>query len=192
MIRYRKIIIGIGAFILLVCSVLKIYDINKTFPNTEDKAYRTGEETRYKGLKLTVGDVEIYTTKEFIEKYPNVQSEFDFLGDNYLDSLNYSYVIANITVENDTENIIKSGKIDRITSWVIETDMKGNGMDMFSFMALNPDSDGSFAAGEKQELKLPFYVSEEWTEYEKIKKEDIKIVFSYYPTKSYILYEGEK
>ena len=143
-------------------------------------------------MKLTVGDVEIYTTKEFIEKYPNVQSEFDFLGDNYLDSLNYSYVIANITVENDTENIIKSGKIDRITSWVIETDMKGNGMDMFSFMALNPDSDGSFAAGEKQELKLPFYVSEEWTEYEKIKKEDIKIVFSYYPTKSYILYEGEK
>ena len=185
---YKKIIIGIAALELLSCSAYMIYNVNSVFPNADSKAYRTGDVTRYRGLKLTVGEVGIYTQEELEEKYPdvkNIDSSFQYDG-------NGNYVIANITLENDTDETVELGKLGSVTGWVIETDMYGNGMSYFTFLELNPSYGGqSFSKGQKQELILPFHLGEEWITYDKLTQEDIKIIYSFYPTKAYILHEGK-
>lgn len=184
---YKKIITGIVVFMLLICSAYMIYNVNSVFPKADSKAYRTGDETRYRGLKLTVGEVEIYTQEELEEKYPaikNINPEFKNVGVN-------NYVIANITLENDTDETIELGKFGSVTSWVIETVLYGNGINYFTFLELNPSYSTSFSTGQKQELILPFCVGEGWATYDELMQGNIKIIYSFYPTKVYILYEGK-
>ena len=180
MMYYKKIIIGAAVLIFFAFSVFMIYNVNSVFPNAEDKAYRTGDEIRYRGLKLTVGEIEVWTQEEFQEKYHAIQKN---------DS-DCNYVIAKITLENDTDKIIKFGKFGSVTHWVIETGINGNGMDQLLFIELNPSYATSFSSGQKQELILPFYLSEEQITYYELMQEDKKIIYSFYPTKAYILHEG--
>lgn len=189
MMRCKKIIIGTAAVIFLVVSVFMIYNVNSVFPNTEDEAYRTGDETRYRGLKLTVGEIGVYTEEDAVEKYPAIEDAQFYEG---TDKGRYNYVIAKIVLENDTDETVTFGKFGSVGDWAIEAGLNGNGMDMFIFLALNPTYHKSFLSGDKQELILPFGISKEWITYEELKKEDIKIIYSFYPKKIYILYEGDK
>lgn len=187
--RYKKIIIGIAVTVFLICSVFMIYNVNSVFPNTDDKAYITGDETRYRGLKLTVGEIGVYTREEFIKKYPAGAGNYGPISE-YTEG--HNYVVANITLENDTDETISIGKFGTVTLWQIEADLNGNGISYGKFMVLNPTYSVSFPSGTKQELILPFVIAEEWNTYEELKQSDIKIIYSFYPTKSYILYEGEE
>lgn len=188
MMRYKKIIIGTVALLFLAVSVFMIYNVNSVFPNTEDKAYRTGDETRYRGLKLTVGEIEVYTEEEAVEKYPAIKDTQLYETDKG----KFNYVIANITLENDTDDVITFGKFGSVGQWCIEAGLEGNGMSYFDFLALNPTYHKSFSVGDKQDIILPFTLSKKWITYEELKKEDIKIIYSFYPEKIYILYEGKK
>lgn len=184
---YKKIIIGIVSLVLLACSAYMIYNVNSVFPNADCKAYVTGDETRYRGLKLTVGDIEIYTQEELEEKYPavkNINPEFENVGAG-------NYIIANITLENDTDETVQLGKLGSVTGWAVEKDMYGNGISYFTFLELNPSYGTSFSSGQKKELILPFRIGEEWVAYDELIQGDIKIIYSFYPTKAYILYEGK-
>ena len=186
MMHYKKTIIIAVVLIFFVFSAFMIYNVNTAYPGAEEKAYRVGDVTRYKGLKLTVGNVEIYKEEELTEKYPETKSELD--NDN--SSIRCNYIVANITFENDTNETITFGKLDYVAYWVIETDMSGNGASLL-FTKLNPDYKKSFSVGEVQKLKIIYSIPEDWTSYEKLQQVDKKIVFSYYPTKSNILYEHE-
>lgn len=186
--RYKKIIIVVVVLVFFLVSIFMIYNINTVFPSAVEKAYRVGDTTRYKGLKLTVGDVEIYTEEEIMEKYPDIQSGLE--KERYVNDKS-TYIIANFTLENDTDEAVSFGKLDHILYWVIETNMDRNGASPL-FFQLNPEFDSSFSSGEVQEIKLLYQISEVWTSYEEIIHSDKKIVFSYYPTKSYLLYKGEK
>lgn len=187
--RYKKIIIGIAVTAFLICSGFMIYNVNSVFPNTDDKEYMTGDETRYKGLKLTVGETGVYTREEFIKKYPAGAENYGPIPE-YTEE--HNYVVAEIILENDTDETVSIGKFSTVTFWQIEADFNGNGMDYGKFMVLNPTYSLSFQSGTKQELILPFMIPEEWISYEKLKQSDIKIIYSFYPTKCYILYEGEE
>ena len=188
MIRYKKIIIGIIVLALFSCSVFMIYNVNSVFPNTDEKIYRTGDETRYRGLKLTVGEMNIYTEDEFAEKYPDTKDINEMF--NYENAKNY--VVVNITLENDTDENIQFGKFGSVTGWVVETCMNANGIDNFVFSVLNPSYSRLILSGAKKEIILPFEIPEEWATYDELRESDKKIIYSLYPTKSYILLEGEE
>lgn len=184
---YKKIVIGVVILAALLCSAFMIYNVNSVYPGAVDKPYRTGDETRYRGLKLTVGEIEVYTKEEFEEKYPDVKN----ISSEFQNSSACNYVTAKIILENDTDETIKFGKFGAVTGWVVEAAVHGNGMAYMEFLTLNPSYSTSFSGGQRQELILPFSFSEEWITYDELKQEDIKIIFSFYPTKSYILYEGK-
>lgn len=70
--------------------------------------------------------------------------------------------------------------------------MIGLGSDLEVFLALNPDYSSSIPAGEKMELKIAYCILNEYMTLEEIQNTDIKIVYSYYPTKNYFFYPAEE
>ena len=59
-------------------------------------------------------------------------------------------------------------------------------------MMLNPEYTGSFEAGAELEVKLVYPIADRYLSWEKLNNSDIKIIYSYYPTKNYILYEAKR
>lgn len=189
---YKKIIIAVTALIFFIVSGFMIYNVNTDYPNAEEKAFKVGEVTRYKGLKLTVGELEIYTEKELIEKYEDTNIAEQIIKGN-LDAAESTYIIANVTLENDTDETITFGKLDSLGYWIIEVGMTSNGTLNFQYV-INPNWDSlkSYSVGEVQNVKLLYCLTKNKISYDQIKQSDVKIIFSYYPTKNYLLYEGEK
>ena len=187
--RYKKIIAGVVILILFICSVFMIYNINSVFPNSDDKVFRTGDVTRYRGLKLTFGEIGVYTKDEMIEKYPAAANNYFPVSDDTDDN---NYVIAIITLENDTEETISFGKFGSVTGWAAEAGLNSNGSDYNKFIVLNTTYSSTFLSGAKQEIILPFAFPKYWITYDELKKEDIKIIYSFYPSKCFVLYEGKK
>lgn len=196
MMSYKKIIIAVPILIFFAVSVFMIYNVNSVYPNAEEKAYREGDVTRYKGLKMTVGEVEIYTEDELIEEYADIDINGKLTTEGYIVEGEHisegTYIIVNITLENDTDETITFGKLDDIYYWITEVGMTANSTFLRLFFEINPVIYSSFSAGDVQEMKLLYRMDERNISYEQLKQNDIKVVFSYYPTKEYLLYEGEK
>jgi hypothetical protein len=185
--RYKKIIIFIIILLWIAGSAAQIWRINSLYPNPEEKPAVKGESVLYKGLTLTAGDVEVYTWEELQEVYPDWQGGF-FIQDEESTLEQYNYIIFNITLTNETEEKISFGK-EGTDMWVMESGLVHNGSDYFAYMSLNPHIMGQFEPGDTETLKLPYSILREYKSIDELKSDGIKLVYSYYPTKNYILYQ---
>lgn len=173
------------AVVALISGILMIYQVNQTYPNPQHEVIRPGEIAKYKGLVLYAGNIEVYETGEVKTVYTDVDEEL-FEEDAY-------WVIINVELENQTEEEIKLTK-ERLTDWRLEAGVHMNGISAGAFMQLNPDFHSDWKAGEKQSVKLPFSIWKKSLEQtgQVMKETDIMLVYSYYPTKNYILYEAKE
>lgn len=191
--RYRKWVILIVCLLLFGVWAYFVYDVNERFSNPENRIVEQGQTASYKGLTIAPGEVEILSYQEMVERYPDFDSTYDEMGEEAEETIHemahYHYILVHLSIENPTDEKISFGK-ESITLWPIEVGVQGNGMDPFMLMYFNPGYDGSFTAHEKMDMILPYTIYTEYLTLEEIKKEDIRVVYSYYPTKNYIFYEG--
>lgn len=201
MTRFKKMILIV--FCLLVLGSAggvwgyMVYMVNQNFPAAENIAITEGEEGRYKGLRLTAGEMEIYDYEEAVSKYPALISSYDSMeteGTAVLEDMkNYYYVFVHMNIRNTMNQTLDFGK-ESILYWPIEVgSVISNCMDMFQFTQLNPMYSRSFDENEELDMVLPYAIYKEYISLEDLKQSEIKIVYSYYPTKNYMLYqEAEK
>lgn len=182
MIRYKRIILIVLIALLFGLWGYLVYDMNVRYPNPEEKILRNGEQTLYKGLTLTAGDISVYSRKELEERY-------DYAG---VESTDGTYILAEVTLENNTEDkIFLSG--DQPLYWVAEIGyLCCNGINMGLSQFFKTDYNIMLNPGESTELILPYYIFNINGTYDQIKKEEIRIVYSYYPTKNYIVLEPQE
>lgn len=184
MIRYKKLAGIILVVILFLIWGYFVWDMNVRYPNPEEKVLRPGEQALYQGLTLYAGDIEVYTREEFEELY-----EYSSGSDE-----NGTYIVAEAVLENNTEETIALSE-NQPLYWVVEVGYKcHNASEYVSFQILNKEysSITVLKPGDVMELKIPYYINPIAATYDVIRKEDIRIVYSYYPTKNYILLNGQE
>lgn len=193
MIRSKKLIMILMILLIFGIWVYMVYDVNHRFPNPVNIACEPGETAGYKGVTLTAGEIEIFSYDEALEHYPSLADAYKSLGTDSTDSSenarNYSYVLVHVCLENTTDNTISFGK-ESIILWTMEAGTHQNGTDFFQFTILNPEYRGSVAAHETIDLILPYGMSLNYMSLEELKSSDIRIVYSYYPTKNYLYYQS--
>lgn len=184
--------IGIlGVAVLLAVWAYFTYDVNHRFPNPKNISIESGESTNYKGIKITPGEIEIYDYDGLIKQYSQLEMLY-YIMDYEQESAKDSYFfLVPITMENPTTEPWSIGK-ESIVMWVLETGTTHNGVDYSSFSELNPDYDGNLEPGESQEITLAFSIHKEYMTRQEAMKWDKKIIYSYYPTKNFLYYPGEK
>ncbi len=191
--RCKKVMIGCIVLLVFCIWGYFVYRVNAEYPNPKHKAYEAGDVTQYKGLNLTVGSAEVYSYGEFVNAYPQVKSAYDKFGEQggalRNDMMKYNIVVAHATLENPSDRTIDLGK-ERVTSWKLEVENESNGCSQFEFDVLNPTYSTTVKAHEKQDVIFVFSLLDEFLTLEELKCEDVKIVFSYYPTKSYMLFKA--
>lgn len=184
MIKYRKPAGIILSIILILVWGYFVWDVNVRYPNPEEKIIRPGETGLYKGLNFQAGNINIYTKSEFEKLY-------DFSSGEDEDG---TYIVAEAVFENKTEETIVLSE-DQPLYWPVEVGyQRGSNIEYGSFQALNRNYSGNtvLKPGEKMEVSLTFYIHQSALAYDEIKREDIRIVYSYYPTKNYILLNGQE
>lgn len=184
--RYKKMLAVILPLICIAC-IAAIYNVNYVYPMPKDIFYTEGETAVYKGLDITIGELELYQNEQVQTVYPEIYSGFDSSGKD----TDTNIIIANIKIKNTTDRKISLGK-ESITIWPVEAGYVGNGIDLSCFMMLNPEYTGSFEAGTELEVKLVYPIADRYLSWEKLNNSDIKVIYSYYPTKNYILYEAKR
>ena len=172
-----------------------VYQVNANYPAAKNIAITEGEEGRYKGLRITPEGLEICSYEEAVDKYPELVSSYSSLDDEGTSLTGemdlYNYVFVHIKIRNTMDTKLSMGK-ESILYWPIEVNgIESNCMDMFQFTQMNPSYSRTFEAGKEIELILPYAIYKEHVSLEELKKSELKIVYSYYPTKNYILYKGD-
>lgn len=195
MTHFKKIAVII--FLVIIAGIwgYMVYQINANYPASKNIAITEGEEGRYKGLRIIPEDLEICSYQEAIDKYPDLFSSYSSLdeeGTSLTGEMDlYNYVFVHIKIRNTMNTELSMGK-ESILYWPIEVNgTESNCMDMFQFTQMNPFYSKTFEGGKELELILPYAIYSEYVSLEELKKSELKIVYSYYPTKNYILYEGE-
>lgn len=189
MIRFKKIMIILIICVLTTVCIVRIYHINNRYPDPENIAVRQGETTIYKGMKLTAKELEIYTEKELLDKYPKLADSWERNEDT---KAAFTYIIANMNLKNESQQDISLGK-SSITHFFLEiNNVEGNAVSQGDFIILNPDYKNTFQAGSESDIKLVYEISDMYMTYNEIKGSRIKIVYSYYPTKNYLYYDMSK
>ena len=195
----KKIIAVVTVGILLfVASFVQIYALNKNFANPENIPLEKSETSFYKGLKITPTDLCIYTWDELNEKYPAwaecyiFQNTFESIEDESEDKggKDINFILCKVEVENDTEYEIELVK-DKFLYWIIEAGYVVNGMDPMTYEALNDEETCRFNPGDVKTVYLPYQIWKEDLPTDELKKTDIKIVYSYYPTKNYLFFKSD-
>ena len=172
-----------------------VYQVNANYPAAKNIAITEGEEGRYKGLRITPEGLEICSYEEAVDKYPELVSSYSSLDDEGTSLTGemdlYNYVFVHIKICNTMDTKLSMGK-ESILYWPIEVNgIESNCMDMFQFTQMNPSYSRTFEGGKELELILPYAIYSEYVSLEELKKSELKIVYSYYPTKNNILYKGD-
>lgn len=183
---YKKMLVVILPFICIAC-IAMIYNVNRVYPMPKDIFYTEGETAVYKGLDISIGEIELYQNEQVQTVYPEIYSGFDSSGKD----TDTNIIIANIKIKNTTDRKISLRK-EGIVTWPVEAAYVGNDVDLSCFMMLNPEYTGSFEAGAELEVKLVYPIADRYLSWEKLNNSDIKVIYSYYPTKNYILYEAKR
>lgn len=185
--HYKGLLCGLAA-VVLVLGAVRIVSLNKALPSPEDKPVTVGEKFIYKGLEGTVGDVEIYNKEEMQTAYPDIELEVDGLDDSHISDS--TYIVANVKMTNNTQDTVYMGKTG-VAQWILEAGLNSNGVDAYIFSSLNPDYSRTFQAGDSEEIKLVYTIWSDYMTKEELEKSPLKVVYSYYPGKNYIYYEGK-
>lgn len=186
---YKKYI---GVVILLAVIGLWAYlvmDVNRRYPKPENIRVQSGETISYQGIKVIPGEMEIYDYQSLIRQYPRMKAMGRSV-DEELISHDECYFIVPITIENIMESRWESTGTS-LVSWVIETGSTANGMDYFAFKEMNPEYDGILEPGESQKISLIFSIIGDYITMDQALQWDKKIVFSYYPNKNFLYYQGQ-
>ena len=69
MINYKKMAVILAGIILTGIWLFFTIDINRRYPNPEEKQLKTAEKGYYKGMELEVGEIELYTKEEYENRY---------------------------------------------------------------------------------------------------------------------------
>lgn len=182
---FKRIILALTVLILTMVCGYMIYRINIMYPSPENVAYQPGDTAKYKGMFMHMGEIELYDSEEAAKTYPELA---DLIRG---ETEQKNWFIVNLELENSTEQKISFGK-ESIAMCVIEVGLESNGIGFQEFMALNPDYKSSLEPGESMQVKLPYSIWEKYISPEEVENTDIKLVYSYYPTKNYILYSAEE
>ena len=185
--HYKGLLCGLAA-VVLVLGAVRIVSLNKALPGPEDKPVTVGEKFIYKGLEGTAGDVEIYNKEEMQMAYPDIELEVDGLDDSHISDS--TYIVANVKMTNNTQDTVYMGKTG-VAQWILEAGLNSNGVDAYIFSSLNPDYSSTFQAGDSEEIKLVYTIWSDYMTKEELEKSPLKVVYSYYPGKNYIYYEGK-
>ncbi len=186
--RYYKWLICGAVVLALAAGGVRIASINKVFPSPENKVYREGETFHYKGLEAKAGEVEIYNREEIKVAYPGIDMEDEVLENGQTEEV--TYIVANVEISNKTENTISMGKTG-VAQWILEAGLYANGADYTSFLSLNPSYSRTFYAGDTKTIKIVFTIRNEYMTKRELEETPLKVVYSYYPSKNYIYYEGK-
>lgn len=179
--RYKKWIIpGVIVVIAVVWSVM-VYDVNKRFPQAEERAYTDGEWMELPNASVRAVDSGIYRGDELVE-----QLDKQLNGQGYMGKGNKSGIIVILEIKNISDEPINL--VDVVTAMECEAAPCGwsNGPLCFSFDApvLAPGTD------ETATVKV-FYCftgsrSETEKGFEEMKKNSFRLVKFLYPIKEYI------
>jgi hypothetical protein len=193
MIRYRRIILSVVLIVIIGVWGYFTYNINKSYPNPKNISVRQGEEFKYKGADITVDEMNVYTFDELIKKYPELQTAYDVMGEDgenqKKEAKKFNYFVSIMNVKNNQSKTINFGK-ESIPNWVMEISPYANGMDFFYFQTLNEGYTKVLDSGEMEQVILCYGILDEYVSIEKMRSSDIKLVYSYYPTKNYVLRKG--
>lgn len=189
--RFRKIVFVLVLTVILIFWGHGVYRINHAYPNPENKEYKEGEVTSYKGLQMKVGALEVYSPQQLEEAYPDIKAYYDEKPEEREYAQANTWFVVQVVLENTSEEDITM-YYSSVNYWTVEVGTVGNGSSMEEFMVLNPQYSNTVRAGEKMEVLVPYNIGKEYITMEEIEDEDIKIVFSYYPTKSYMLYKSDE
>lgn len=194
MIPYKKILAVIISLVLIGVLGYYIYDINAMYPNPKNIAVRQGQSFNYKGATVETTDMQVYGFEELIKEYPELETAYDVMGEEgekqKKSAKDYNYFCVEMNVRNNqsqTINFVKEG----ITNWVMEISTYANGMDYFYFQTLNKNYKRILEPGEMEQVFLCYGILDGYVSLQQMKADDIKLVYSYYPTKNYVLKEGE-
>ncbi|MCI8365890.1 MAG: hypothetical protein HFG34_13240 [Eubacterium sp.] len=182
MINYKKYTILILAVPVFLIWGYLVWDINDRYPNPEEKILLAGEQARYQGILLTAGDIKIYSSAEFDALY-DYSSGDEKIG---------TYIVIQAELKNDTEETIILSE-NQPLYWIAEVGYRcSNAVNIDTFQILNKDYTGMvlIEPGEVFKVELPYFIYSINASYDVIKKQDIRVVYSYYPTKNYILSKG--
>lgn len=180
MINYKKMAVILVGIILAGIWLFLTIDINRRYPNPEEKQLKAAEKGYYKGMELEVGEIELYTKEEYENRY-GVAASMTEPG---------TYITVNLTLKNNTDQAVLLDKEGPVM-WLLEVgNLYHNSCIYQDFISLNGENRGIMEAHSSWELTLPYFVYSESVLYDRLKKEEIRIVYSYYPTKNYIWKEG--
>ena len=135
-------------------------------------------------IRLTLSSV----VKKLKQRYPDIELEMDGLDDSHISDS--TYIVANVKMTNNTQDTVYMGKTG-VAQWILEAGLNSNGVDAYIFSSLNPDYSRTFQAGDSEEIKLVYTIWSDYMTKEELEKSPLKVVYSYYPGKNYIYYEGK-
>jgi hypothetical protein len=179
MINYKKIAGVMAGILIFGVWGYFVHDINTRYPNAKEQELRNGKQGMYKGLVLSAKNIEVYTKEAFEDK-------FNYTGGK---SDEGTYVLAYLSLTNDTKETIVLEN-DQPLYWIAEVGEKtSNACDYDAFQKLNGSYDVLIDEGETLNIRLPYYFMNQMIDYKDVIEEQIRIVYSYYPTKNYMIME---
>ena len=166
------------------------WEINAMYPNPENIPVQQGETFTYKGASITATDMQVYQFDELMTAYPDLSNAYDIMGEEGYtqkeSAKENNYFTATLNVENNSNEVVTFSK-ESILYWVIEIGVERNSADFFYFQTLNPSYTSKLQPGEHEEVILCYGILKDYLSFTDIKNSDIKLVYSYYPTKNYVL-----
>ena len=184
--------LGIVGIVLICVWGSMTYRINKAYPNPENIPVKLGERTKFHGAFLTGESAEVLSPEEMLENYPQLTDTYEIMGEEISkemlqDFQQYNYMLVKVKLVNGTDCDINFGKNGDALYWIFEEGRESNAQEMFLFQTLNPEYSGSgIKANSEQEVILVSSIMKMYQSLEELKKQEIKVVYSYYPTKNYI------
>ncbi len=166
-----------------------VMDVNYRYPKSENICVQPEETFSYQGIKVIPGELGIYDYGSLIRQYPRIET-MERSVDEELTAHDECYFVVPITIENNTGSRWESIGTS-LVSWVIETGSTSNGMDYYAFKEMNPEYDGILEPGESQRINLIFSIIGNYITMDQAFQWDKKIVFSYYPYKKFLFYQGQ-
>lgn len=176
--KRKKILFCLFLFLLLFFIMLRIWYINRTYPEPKVKTYSQGETLRTQDFELTL---EIW-------KFYNQTDLEQLLANNHIDDIapkaQKKMFCTQLSVKNITNEV---NSID-ITDFSFESLAWHNQWDMELFYILNGTSDMIFelAPGETCDVILPIILYDfqfKTHSWKNITQRPFFLVISYYPTK---------
>ena len=181
----------IGVWLFLVIRINTIYATPKEYP------VREGEECKYRGLTITVGDIHFCTYDELIEMWQELKVSDDMsemvqaLMMSEEDARRSYFITIEYDIENRTNEVLSTTNGKESMNMVIEVGASANSSQYSFGKILNKNMTDFFQPGEKYHVRQ-VYSFYDVLSADLIKKSDIKIVYSLYPTKNYFYYPADE